>query len=139
LLEQAGYEVYLPLVRWRTSRTRATGCRRYSPGYIFVRVEQLWRDIRTLPGVIKPVMSGDEPAHVPDESIAEIRSRERNGFVELPKNKLKPGDRVQIVSGLLAGRRGRYAGETPKHVQVLLQMLGSERQVRLSPDAVEQV
>jgi transcription antitermination factor NusG len=84
-------------------------------------------------------MSGDEPAHVPDEIIAAIRSRERNGFVELPKKRLQPGDRVQIISGLLAGRRGRYAGASQRHVKVLLQMLGIERQVQLSPDAVEQI
>ena len=95
-LQLFGYETYLPKVRWRTGRGR-TRSRRVSalfPGYIFVRVEQLWRDIRTLPGVIRPVMSGDEPAHVPDVIIAEIRSRERNGFVELPKKRLQPGDRV---------------------------------------------
>jgi len=31
-LEQAGYEVYLPLVRWRTSRTRATRVSALFPG-----------------------------------------------------------------------------------------------------------
>ena len=84
-------------------------------------------------------MIGDErgePLHVPDEVIAEIRKRERNGAIELPKCKLK----VQIVSGLFAGRRGFYAGTVSRqHIKVLLQLLGAERQVRLSPDAVEQV
>jgi hypothetical protein len=28
-------------------------------------------------------MCGDEPSHVPDEVIAEIRARERNGAIEL--------------------------------------------------------
>ena len=84
-------------------------------------------------------MSGDEPAHVPDDIIAEIRSRERNDFVELPRKRLRPGDRVQIISGLLAGRRGRYTGASHRHVKVLLQMLGIERQVQLNPDAVEQI
>ena len=43
----------------------------------------------------------------------------------------------QIVSGLLADRRGYYAG-TPsrKRIKVLSQLLGTGRQVRLSPDAV---
>jgi len=60
-----------------------------------------------------------------------IRSRELNGFVELPKSKLKGDDRVRIIFGLLAGRRGRYAGEVShQHIKVLLQLLGAERQVR---------
>jgi transcription antitermination factor NusG len=47
---------------------------------------------------------------------------------------------VQIISGLLAGRRGRYAGPAShRHIKVLLQLLGSERQVQVSPNAVEQV
>jgi hypothetical protein len=61
-------------------------------------------------------MCGEEPSHVPDEMIAEIRSRERNGAIELPKSRLKAGHQVQIVSGLLAGRRGSYAGASRKHI-----------------------
>jgi hypothetical protein len=41
-LEQAGFEVYLPNVRYRTSRTRATKTAPLFPGYIFVRIEQSW-------------------------------------------------------------------------------------------------
>jgi transcription antitermination factor NusG len=44
---------------------------------------------------------------VPDEVIAAIRRRERNGAIDLPKKRgLKTGDRVRIVSGLFAGRSG---------------------------------
>jgi hypothetical protein len=46
-----GYETYLPKVRWCASRGR-TRSRRVSalfPGYIFVHVEQLWRDISPFP------------------------------------------------------------------------------------------
>jgi transcription antitermination factor NusG len=71
--------------------------------------------------------------------IAAIRARERNGFVEPPKHRLKPGDRVRIISGLLERQRGRYDGMFHNHVRVLLQLLGAERQVRLSPDAMEQI
>jgi hypothetical protein len=84
-------------------------------------------------------MSGDESAHVSDKIVAEIRSRERNGAIDLPKKKLHCGDRVQIVSGLLAGRRRRYARDLHRHIKVLLQLLETERQVQLSPDAVEQI
>jgi hypothetical protein len=46
---------------------------------------------------------------------------------------------VQIISGLLAGRRGSYAGASRKHIKVLLQLLGAEREVLASHDAVEQI
>jgi hypothetical protein len=37
----------------------------------------------------------------------------RYGVIELPKCGFRAGDRVQIITGLLGGRRGKYAGETP--------------------------
>ena len=47
---------------------------------------------------------------------------------------------MRIVSGLLAVRRGCYAGDaSQQHIKVLLQLLGSERQVRIDRDAVEQI
>jgi len=61
--------------------------------------------------------------------IAEIRKRERSGAIELPRHRPRASDRVQIVSGLLAGRRGRYAGEAShRHIKVLLQLLGASAQ-----------
>ena len=45
---------------------------------LFTRIELQWRGVRLCPGVIKLVMSGEEPSPVPDEVIAAIRQRERN-------------------------------------------------------------
>jgi hypothetical protein len=50
-LQQFSFETYLAKVRYRTSRTRATKTAPLFSGYIFVPVEQLWSDIRLLPGV----------------------------------------------------------------------------------------
>ena len=93
------------------------------------------------PGVIRLVkIGGDEPVHVPDAVIDAIRKRERDGAIDLPQGRgLKAGDRVQIITSLLVGRRGRYAGALRRHVRVLLQMLGIERQVQLSANAVEPI
>jgi transcriptional antiterminator RfaH len=112
-LEQAGFEIYLPKIsyRRRCKGRRLTVLSPLFPGYLFTRIELQWRDVRLCPGVIKLVMSGEEPSHVPDEIIAEIRKRERNGAIELPKHRLQHGDRMQIVSGLLEGRRGYYVSE----------------------------
>ena len=78
-------------------------------------------------------MSSDEPSHVPDEVIA------AEAAVKLPKRRLRNGDRVQIITGLLAGRCGRYAGASHRHIRVLPQLFGGERQVRLDREAIEQV
>src|SRR5262249_11397299 len=59
------------------------------------------------PGVVRLIMDGLLPARVPDAVIAEIRGRERNGLVELPKLRgLTPGTRVRVISGPLREQIG---------------------------------
>ena len=80
-------------------------------------------------------------AHVPDGVIAEIRSRERNGLVELPKPRgLRPGTRVRVVSGPLSERIGMLALLRPhERVVVLLNLLGGDQRVDLAMNAIEAV
>jgi hypothetical protein len=83
-------------------------------------------------------MDGELPARVPDAVIAEIRSRERNGLVELPKPRgLAPGTRVRVVSGPLSEQIGLLAVLRP-HERVLVH-LGGERPVELARSAIEVV
>ena len=71
-------------------------------------------------------MDGEQPTRVPDDVVAEIRSRERNGFVELPKPRgLAPGMRVRVTSGPLHDQIGLLASLRPRErVLVLLHLLG---------------
>jgi hypothetical protein len=47
---------------------------------------------RFAPGVIGQIMDGEGPARVPDNVIDELRSREHNGLIVLPKKpQLAPG------------------------------------------------
>jgi hypothetical protein len=49
-------------------------------------------------------MNGGGPAHVPDNVIAELKSRERNGFIELSKPRgPRIGSRVKVTAGPFAG------------------------------------
>jgi hypothetical protein len=54
------------------------------PAYAFVMIVSGWWNARWSPGVVRLIMNGLLPAHVPDAVISEIRSRERGGVVELP-------------------------------------------------------
>ena len=79
-----GYQVYCPrlqLVRPRHGRKDPP----LFPGYLFVLITVGWWSARWSPGVVRLLTAGDAPMPVPDALIAEIRSRERNGLVELPK------------------------------------------------------
>jgi transcription antitermination factor NusG len=144
-LEQFGFEVYLPWVRryqirWRRRIEFLTPL---FPGYCFTRIELQWHSVRQCPGVIRLVRTGDEPkpAQVPDAVIDAIRSRERNGAIDLltkrgPRTP-KIGDQVKIVIGPFAGHLGICAAVSRGHISVLLFMLGAQRQVQLKHNAVE--
>ena len=139
----AGYVTYCPRLRaQRLSRGRRIEVRPLLfPGYCFVWIELQWHAARWSPGTLGLIMAGDGPAHVPEAVIREIRSRERDGLIELPKPpRLQRGDRVRIVSGPLEGLRGLYAGMKPRErVAVLLQILGDQQRVELPADAIEPV
>src|SRR5215831_1357782 len=137
-----GFEVYCPRLR-EQRRSRSGRKIVVTPllfqGYTFVLVVSGWWNARWSPGVVRLIMDGLQPAHVPDAVISEIRSRERNGFVELPKPRgLAPGMRVRVVSGPLSAQIGMLAVLRPhERVLVLLELLGAERGVELARNAIE--
>ena len=142
-LAVAGYTTYLPRLR----QHRVSHGRRIEttpapfPGYLFLLVELQWHTARWAPGVTRIVLDGAAPAKVPDAVIAEIRGRERGGLIELPRPpKYRPGDKVRVLHGALAGHVGLYAGMKPRErVEVLLAILGGAQRVTLAADAVEPV
>jgi transcriptional antiterminator RfaH len=140
-LQLSGYAVYLPRLRQhRMSHGRRIETRSVLfPGYLFVEIVAGWWEARWCPGTLGLVMNCDVPVRVPDKVIAEIRSRERNGLVELP-SRLRRGDWVRLTRGPFAGRLALFAGMAAhERVAVLLQLLGSERRLELAADAVEAV
>jgi transcriptional antiterminator RfaH len=96
------------------------------PNYTFVLIRLQWHNARWSPGVVRLVMDGLRPARVPDDVISEIRSRERNGLIELVKpHGLKSGMRVRVLDGPLREQIGLLAALRPhERVLVLLQLLG---------------
>jgi transcriptional antiterminator RfaH len=139
----AGYKVYQPLLREqrRSHGRKIIATPPLFPGYLFVWVVRGWWDARWSAGVRRLIMDGEQPARVPDAVIAEIRSRERNGFVELPRpHGLEPGMRVRVISGLLHDQIGLLGALRPhERVLVLLQLLGGQQRVELARNAVEAI
>ena len=135
LLEERGYEIYVPMVRESRKRIAAL-----FPGYLFLLVTLQWSPARWCPGVIRLVMDGEHPAHVPPDVLEGIRERERNGIVVLPRQGPQPGDRVRIVRGPFIGHLAVYAGMSAhERVAVLLQILGSQQRVTLAQRDVEAI
>jgi transcriptional antiterminator RfaH len=137
----AGFETYLPRLReWRRSHGRKIEVRpALFPGYCFFVVEAQWHSARWSIGVLGLIMDGLRPARVPDGVISEIRARERNGLVELPRRDgLKAGDPVRVVTGALQGQLGLYQEQRPRErVLVLLSLLGAAVRVELARQDIE--
>lgn len=138
-LERRGVHCYLPWVlEYRREQVAPL-----FPGYLFVRIDLLSQYHRVIwtPGVRLFVAFGDVPAVVPESVIQLIRSSAGPDGVIRPRCALRPGDRVEITGGPLAGlvavieqpcsERGR--------VKVLLDFLRHGATVELSVDLVDRV
>jgi transcriptional antiterminator RfaH len=139
-LEQvAGFEIYSPRIKAprhaRNQRSRAL-----FPGYVFVLIVLQWHAASRAPGVIRLVQDGGLPARVPDDVIAELKGRERNGLVRLPEPRcLRTGARIRVMRGPLRGLEGLVAGTRPaQRVEILLRLFGRAR-VTLPCSNVESV
>src|SRR5215510_9998156 len=127
LLMRAGYETYLPRIRARNRITPLFA------GYLFVRLSRWrWYFVMWTPHVIRLLMSGDQPAQLPEEIVTQIRKREHNGLVRLPIRRLRKGERIRIVRGNFEGHIGLYDGMSGKdRERVLLELLGQHVPVEL--------
>jgi transcriptional antiterminator RfaH len=134
-LTLAGYAVYVPRLRVRRARRGrdVEAAPLLFPGYAFVAIELQWRAAHYCPGVVRLVQDGLQPAHVPDAVIAELKGRERDGLIELPKPRgWRAGDPVRIRHGAFAGKLAVFAGMAPhERVAILLELLGGRHRVIL--------
>ena len=142
-LALAGYQTYYPRLRDRRIRhgRRVELRPALFPGYAFIAVELQWHAARWTAGVINLIMDGVGPARVPDAVIAEIRSREVGGLIELaPSLPLRRDARVRILRGPFTGHLAIFADMRPRQrVEILLQLLGGEQRVTLAKKDVEVV
>jgi len=138
-LEQRGVNVFLP----RILEYGRDQIGPLFPGYLFVHiglVEQYYRVVWT-PGVRSFIAFGAVPTPVHDSVIRLIAASAGEGGIIRPLAAFKPGDRVQIRSGPLAGlvavieqpcsQRGR--------VKILLDFLRQGASVELPVALVDRV
>jgi transcriptional antiterminator RfaH len=134
-LKQAAFEIYLPKIVIRQSgRERVTPL---FPGYLFVAIVDQWWSVRWSTGVLRLLMSDDQPAQISEAMLQAIRRRESSdGLVRLPRPRsrgLVCGDRVKILRGGFEGRFGIYQGQSGgQRSRILLDLLGREVQTVLA-------
>ena len=137
-----GIKAYYPRLRVKPVNPRARKLKPYFPGYLFVNVdlkEVGLSEFQWMPHTNGLVSFGGEPAIVPENLIYEIQTRIEKinvaGGEELAG--LQPGDEVRINEGPFQGYQAIFDSTLPGNVRVrvLLELLGSHRQVPLELDA----
>ncbi len=141
-VEDFNREVFLPLVREPVPGSRRARSAPLFPGYLFARLSVSSGDlpsIRWSPGVKRMLGDGQRPAPVADVVVECVRARtDRQGRIRVGR-RLKPGSRVRIVEGPLAGVLGLL--ESPatgpdQRVSVLLEVFRRLTRVEVPASAV---
>lgn len=146
-LRRQAFIVYLPRLQKKIRHARRVSLVRKPlfPRYLFVRmdVEQApWRTIRSTVGVAGLVSTCDHPVPVPPGIIEQIQaSEDADGIVRLRSaDHFRNGQLVEITDGALDGLQGLVEATTDEErVILLLNLLGREIRVRLSPEMLRAV
>jgi transcription antitermination factor NusG len=122
-LERQHFTVYAPRERIkRIKRGKLISDARWLfPRYLFVWCEEQWQRWFNTFGVSTVLMHGQQPAALPNDFVDNMKSQENGGLITLYKpQRFHKGQRVQVISGLLNGRRGLYQGQTQQEREIVL-------------------
>jgi len=109
LLEQKGYETFLPICReWRRWADRRVIREKPAfPGYLFCSFNPRWRmPVLTTPGVLKIVGYAGNPEPIDDAELQAIKTIAASPLGYGPCPYLEAGRKVRILDGPLAGVTG---------------------------------
>ncbi len=143
LLENKGFETYLPTIQVRQNGKRKTVP--FFSCYLFVRMDaaEALPAVRWTPGLRRIVSFGQQPAAVADEVIDTIRRHlkqmEEAGYPV--EQRFKPGDRVRIKSGPLRDFEAVFdrSLSSSNRAKVLLDLLGRLTTCEIELDHLEEV
>lgn len=141
-LERQQFDCFLPMAI--NPYQRRTGRRMriepLFPRYLFLHAvpdQQSLGPVRSTRGVVKLVRFGIQLAEVPERVIQAVRERcdPDSGLVRLDPVQVRPGERVRVFDGPLAGAEGLFeASRGELRAQVLINMMG--RQTRVEVDCL---
>ena len=139
-LDARGFEFFLPLLPPSGPQGRPQPL---FPAYLFVRCDLSEVNVdllQFLPGLRRIVAFAGRPAVISQEAIdmmtQELEEIEASGGVL--KHSFKPGDKVVIDSGPLAGLRGVFQGPLgpSERVRILVRFLGETNRAEVPLEAI---
>ncbi len=141
LIQQA-FVTYLPLVERSVRHARKIRQVRAPlfPGYLFIELDlarDRWRCVNSTFGVSSLIMGGDQPMPVPCGVVEAIMALTRtDGLIDFTPN-MQVGDKVEVISGALAGMFGTLARcDARGRVELLLEIMGQKVRVKSNTKAL---
>lgn len=145
-LQRQGFTTYLPLLQQhkRIRNLYQVVTEPLFPRYIFINLSSRvddWSKIRSTRGCVSLVRFGVLPAKVPDNLIEKLRVDESTRLVQDQQPDFKPGDKVQVVGGVLANYEGIVdIKNSQQRITLLLNIAeGHTRSVSLSIHQIKKV
>jgi transcription antitermination factor NusG len=139
ILTQAGFTVYLP----RYGQDSAI--KPFFPGYLFLKFNypEEYQKIVFTRGVNKIVGNGQTQVPVGPEIINCLRSREKNGLIELMKygEDPAPGDEILVMEGPLKGLKGIFGRELSdgQRVMILLNYVSYQGSLLIKKNKIKRI
>lgn len=129
MIERAGGDVFLPWVLEEGS----TKEKPLFPGFAFVK-GPAWYYLLSTPGVLAPLMVGEEPAFVSIRDFEALRDIAGPAeLIDVARERILVGDRVRVIKGplqmLWGVVQGHSRGDGLDRVSVLFKILGREFEV----------
>jgi transcriptional antiterminator RfaH len=134
-LERQGFTIFQPMER-RTAVRRGKLVEQVRPffsGYLFVTYPSAsapWSLVNSTYGVSRLVKTGDRPAEVPPEVVANLfKACDEDGVI-IAAPAVSVGDRVEVMRGALTNFVGQIQRLTPdERAIVLLDIIGKQTKV----------
>ncbi len=139
LLEQSGFTVYNPKYL-DDGRIKP-----FFPGYLFLkfRYPEDYRTVIYSRGVKRIVGNSQGPIPLGQEMISCLRSREKNGFIELMKygEEPEPGDEVMVMEGPLKGLKGLFLKSLSdkERVMILLNYVSYQGSLLIEKNKIKKI
>ncbi len=142
-LERRGLTIFFPTVRAIRPRPGYSSVPLF-PSYVFMQADMGTLNmslLRWTPGLRYIVTFGDKPATVPDAVIHFFQKKvdEINSIGGLPSHHFKPGDKLIIRSGPMAGLEAIFEGPMgpAERVRVLVEFLGRITRAQVPVELLE--
>jgi transcriptional antiterminator RfaH len=139
-LRSAGHEVFLPRIRYKKATRRGPVWFNEAlfPNYVFARF--VWKeslaDVMHTRGVSTVIHFGENWPVIADSEIAVLRELADDTQMFTVESMFNPGEEVSIAGGAFNGLSGVVQKYLPsrQRVAILLEFLGRQTQVEISPD-----